>query len=28
MTNSGLGDIHKGGIWREVTKGGLKLKWI
>jgi len=28
MTNSGLGDIQKGGIWREVTISGLNLKWI
>jgi len=28
MTNSGLGDIQKGGIWREVTTSGLNLKWI
>jgi len=28
MTNSGLRDIQKGGIWRELTTSGLKLKRI
>jgi len=26
MTNSGLGDIQKGGNWREVTTSGFESK--